>query len=90
MKAKWAKMAGIERAVIKDLRQNKTTEETLAFADGLQKSISTAVVQQHDTAIHDIVFVRTGEISKTSRRKTQHYIRRQQYLTGKLLSTAFS
>jgi acyl-CoA synthetase (AMP-forming)/AMP-acid ligase II len=79
----------IDRAVIKDMRQNKTAEEALAFADGLQKSISTAVVQQHETAIHDIVFVRTGEISKTSSGKTQHYICREQYLAGKLVSAAF-
>ena len=32
MTAKWAKMVGIERVVIKDLRQNKATEKTLAFA----------------------------------------------------------
>jgi acyl-CoA synthetase (AMP-forming)/AMP-acid ligase II len=79
----------IGRAAIKELRQNKTTKEILTFADELQNSISTAVVKQHDVAIYDIVFVRAGEISKTSSGKTQHYICREQYLTGKLASTAF-
>jgi acyl-CoA synthetase (AMP-forming)/AMP-acid ligase II len=80
----------IERAAIKDMRQNKTTEEALAFTEELRKAINSVVVQQHETAIHDIVFVRAGEISKTSSGKTQHYICREQYLAGKLTDTAFS
>lgn len=80
----------IDRAEIKNIRQNKTADETLAFADELEKSISTAVVQQHDTAVHDIIFVRAGEISKTSSGKTQHHVCREKYLAGELVSTAFS
>jgi len=80
----------IDRAVIKDIRQNKTADETLAFAGELERSISTAIVQQHDTAVHDIIFVRAGEISKTSSGKTQHYVCREKYLAGELASTAFS
>ncbi|MGI9571260.1 MAG: hypothetical protein ACR2PH_16330, partial [Desulfobulbia bacterium] len=83
-------LVGIERAALRNIRQNKIADEAMSDEDELRQSLGTMVIQQHDVSVHDIVFVRTGDIPKTSSGKTQHYKCREQYLANKLANVTFN